>query len=92
MLLIAHTSPLISLIIIDRIGLLKELFTDYWLPKAVWNELDNHNELKTYSTALSLLSSHVRELESKYLLLASIDISEAEAMLLYKELKAMCFD
>ncbi len=35
MLLIADTSPLISLLVIDQLQLLDQLFEEYYLPRAV---------------------------------------------------------
>jgi len=36
MLLIADTSPIISLLVIDQLILLDQLFEEYYLPRAVW--------------------------------------------------------
>ncbi|HYG38922.1 MAG TPA: DUF3368 domain-containing protein [Cytophagales bacterium] len=88
MILIADTSPLISLIHLDKLELLDQLFQEYYLPEAVWEELSNHQELAKFKKSLKTLSSKRKQLNSKYLLLTSIDKGEAEAILLFKELKA----
>lgn len=88
MLLIADTSPLISLLVIDQLQLLDQLFEEYYLPKAVWDELNSHNELLDYSDQLSLLSLRVKEIHSIYVPMPGIDVGETEAIILCKEMQA----
>lgn len=88
MLLIADTSPLISLLVIDQLQLLDQLFEEYYLPRAVWNELNSHNELLDYSDQLSLLSRRVKEIHSIYVPMPGIDVGETEAIILCKEMQA----
>ena len=88
MLLIADTSPLISLLVIDQLQLLDQLFEEYYLPRAVWNELNSHNELLDYSDQLSLLSLRVKEIHSVYVPMPGIDVGETEAIILCKEMQA----
>lgn len=35
-LLVADTSPIISLLLIEQFGLLEQLFPDFLIPQAVW--------------------------------------------------------
>lgn len=88
MLLIADTSPLISLLVIDQLNLLDQLFEEYYLPKAVWDELNSHNELTDYADQLSLLSLRVKEINTVYVPMPGIDVGETEAIILCKELQA----
>ena len=88
MLLIADTSPLISLIAINKLNLLQKLFPDFVLPFAVWDELKSHNQLKTYKKDLDILSPHIKKPESKVITIPGIDIGETEAIQLYIELDA----
>lgn len=88
MLLIADTSPLISLLVIDQLNLLDQLFEEYYLPKAVWDELNSHNELTDYADQLSSLSLHVKEINTVYVPMPGIDVGETEAIILFKELQA----
>lgn len=88
MLLIADTSPLISLLVIDQLNLLDQLFEEYYLPKAVWDELNGHNELSFYTDQLSMLSLRVKEINSVYVPMPGIDVGETEAIILCKELQA----
>ncbi len=86
MVLIADTSPLISLIIINKSDILKKLFPDFLLPLAVWEELDSHVQLKSYAKELNFLYQHVKILKGNQLIIPGIDKGETEAIQLYIEL------
>ena len=88
MLLIADTSPLISLLVIDQLNLLDQLFEEYYLPKAVWDELNSHSELTDYADQLSSLSLRVKEINTVYVPMPGIDVGETEAIILCRELRA----
>lgn len=88
MLLIADTSPLITLIVINKLDLLKKLFPDFFLPLAVWEELVSHNQIKTFKKELDFLKQHVKKTKSSSLTIPGIDRGETEAILLYIELGA----
>jgi predicted nucleic acid-binding protein len=87
MLLIADTSPLISLILIKKFDVLEAVFPNYIIPAAVWNELMKHNEIRAFEKELTILSKKVRTIKN-YFPLSGIDKGETEAIILYKELKA----
>jgi predicted nucleic acid-binding protein len=57
--LVADTSPLISLILIDKLNLLFSLFNEVFIPPAVLYELPNHNELSAYKKELQLLAANI---------------------------------
>jgi uncharacterized protein len=88
MLLIADTSPLISLIVINELNILKKLFPDFSLPLAVWNELESHNQLKSFEKELDFLNKHTRIPISKPITIPGIDVGETEAIQLYVEMDA----
>lgn len=52
MLLIADTSPLISLLLIQQLELLERLFSEYYIPQAVWEELQTHQEIASFQNEL----------------------------------------
>ncbi len=87
MLLIADTSPLISLILVNKLDVLEKVFPNYVLPEAVWDELNNHNEIRSFKKELNQLSKKVKQVKN-YFSLSGIDIGETEAIILYKELNA----
>ena len=87
MLLIADTSPLISLILVKKFDILAKFFPNYVIPEAVWNELNSHNEIHDFDKELTELSKKVRQVKN-YLPLSGIDKGETEAIILYKELDA----
>ena len=88
MLLIADTSPLISLIIINKLDILKKLFPDFLLPLTVWEELDSHVQIKSFTKELNFLFQHVKIIKGNQLIIPGIDKGETEAIQLYIELGA----
>ena len=88
MFLIVDTSPLISLIVINKLNLLKELFPEFNLPNAVWEELEAHNQLKLYKKELDFLKQYVNKSISSPITIPGIDKGETEAIQLYIELNA----
>ncbi len=83
MILVADTSPIISLLLIEKIELLEKLYGEYCIPNAVWLELQNHNAIKSFSLELSAISKKVRKLPYNVLPINGIDIGETECILLY---------
>jgi len=88
MILIADTSPLISLITINKLDILQKLFPDFLVPLAVWEELDAHVQIKSYTKELDFLYQHVKVLKRNPLIIPGIDKGETEAIQLYIELDA----
>jgi len=87
MLLVADTSPLITLFLLDKFDLLAVLFPNFVLPQAVWAELNKHNEIRSHKEELLKCSERVRQIKNFYSL-SGIDKGETEAIILYKELNA----
>ncbi|MBN2835508.1 MAG: DUF3368 domain-containing protein [Candidatus Delongbacteria bacterium] len=89
MLIVADSSPLISLAIIERLGLIKELFTEFFVPEEVYQELTLRN--KAYNELfVSFLSHHTKKVHNPMALTGLdmvIDKGEAEAIILALENK-----
>jgi uncharacterized protein len=85
--LVADTSPLISLIVINKLSVLTDLYEEVYLPKEVWDELNVHLEIATYREDLLRLSYFVKSVDTPFYN-AKIDKGELEAIALYKQLNA----
>ena len=85
--LIADTSPLISLIVTNKLPLLFKLYNEIYLPKAVWDELNNHIEISIFKDEMSSLSPLVKEVEVN-MVFSAIDKGEIEAITLYQMMNA----
>ena len=86
-LLIADTSPLISLLLIGQFETLESLFPSICLPQAVWEELNSHNEIRMYKNELNRLSLKVRTVRYHFPI-SGIERGETEAIILCQELGA----
>lgn len=87
MLLIADTSPIISLLLIEQFEVLEHLFPEFLIPHAVWEELRSHHEISIYEDALNRLVPKVREI-TYHFPISGIERGETEAIMLYRELHA----
>ncbi len=87
MLLIADTSPIISLLLIERLNVLEQLFPEFLLPQAVWEELQSHHEISIYEDELKRLAPQVRKI-TYHFPISGIDRGETEAIMLCRELQA----
>ncbi len=87
MLLIADTSPIISLLLIEQLKALEHLFPEFLIPQAVWEELCSHHEISVYQDELNRLAPKVREI-TYHFPISGIDRGETEAIVLYRELHA----
>lgn len=85
--LVADTSPLISLIVIDKLPVLTALYSEIFIPNEVWNELNTHLELAVYKKELLTLSHFIKTVEIPFYA-PQIDKGELEAIALYKQLHA----
>ena len=86
MILIADTSPLISLILSEKLQIIELLFGDFFIPVGVWDELNSHNELNNYKKDLLFLSKKIKITQSFFIEISGIDKGETEAVIMYKEL------
>jgi predicted nucleic acid-binding protein len=86
-LVVADTSPLISLAVIDKLDILDKFFPKLYLPAAVWQEISAYAErlnipqIKRYKT-------RVRNIKNAEASISFMDRGEAEAIVLCREMKA----
>ncbi|MCA1750522.1 MAG: hypothetical protein LC670_01820 [Flavobacteriales bacterium] len=87
-LVIADAGPVISLALADALGLLHEIFEEFCIPQAVWEEVTRDQNTKFYLDILSTFEGRVRSIAGKNYLSSLLDYGESEALILYKELNA----
>jgi predicted nucleic acid-binding protein len=85
--LIADTSPLISLLVTNNLHILFKLYNQIYLPRAVWNELNSHIEIAVFKNEMSILSTLVKDVKLN-LVYPGIDKGEIEAIVLYQKMNA----
>jgi len=85
---IADTGALISLIHLGKTDLIEKVFGEFFIPKAVWEELNAYDNPDFDRTALVKLESKVLQINSKNHLLMAMDYGESESVILYEELHA----
>ncbi len=87
MIIVADSSPLVSLAIISKLDLLTILFDEIYIPKAVFSEISVAN--KPYSDLFSKLSkTRILDVNNRIALLIlnkDLDLGESEAMILAME-------
>ena len=94
MTIISDTTPIISLIIINRIDLLEKLFGEVIVPEAVFRELTTNsvftNEAEIVKKSSFLKTTAVQNRKSLEILQAAsgLDDGESEAIILADELKS----
>jgi predicted nucleic acid-binding protein len=57
--LIVDTGPVISLLLIRKFDLLPTLFPEFYLPKAVFEELTKHQEIFVFKNELTYLEKRI---------------------------------
>ena len=92
MIVVSNSSPLIALAKIGKLHILKELFGEIIIPKAVWNEIVVKGKGKPgaeeVETSEWIKVREVKDRLSVEILKGEIEIGEAEAIILAKELNA----
>ena len=94
MIVVSDTTPLISLLKIDRIDLLEKLFGQVLIPQAVFEELTADERFKLEADQISskqfIIVKAVQNLESASILkrATGLDQGESEAIVLTDELNA----
>lgn len=85
--IVADSSPLISFAIIEKLDILPRLFTNIYIPKAVYNEMIIWD--KPYSTMLKLFSEgRIKFVQNRLavdMLRDDLDLGEAEGIVLALE-------
>jgi len=88
--IISNTTPIISLLKVDKLNLLKELYTKIIVPTAVYLEIESGKE-KPYYQDLTQIDwieiQEIRNTDSRDYFL-DLDEGEAEVLILAKELNA----
>ncbi len=87
MILIADSSALIALAIIDKLEILQKLFGKVYVPRAVYDEISKEN--KTEAKKLTkFCKNKVLDIETKINFNISLGKGESEAVILYQEQNA----
>jgi predicted nucleic acid-binding protein len=87
LLVVADTSPLISLAVIDKLEILDDLFEKIVIPEVVWQELIKYVDIlsipqvKKYQNRIISIKHATRSI-------ANIDKGESEAIFLFEEIHA----
>lgn len=74
--------------IIDKLGILDELFDRIYLPEAVWEELTRNKTTEHYSKVAEYCKEKVKGISGFNELTFIMDPGESESVILYKELNA----
>ncbi len=94
MIVVSDTTPIISLLKVNRLDLLKKLYGSVLIPRAVFNELTSNNDYQTEAEIISqsdFVECHdVRNTQALIILQAvtPLDLGESEAIILAQERQA----
>jgi len=86
---IADTGPIISLAVLNKLHLLTDIFDNVFIPKAVWNELTDDIQRTDYNKLVDFFSDKIKAISNINNLVFAMDCGEAEAVVLYQEIKAV---
>ena len=87
MILIADSSALIALAVIDKLEILEELFGEVYVPRAVYDEVSHQSKGESEKLA-RYCKDKVLDITSDVNLNITLGIGESEAIILYKEKRA----
>ncbi len=85
---IADTGAIISLIHLKQLHLIKKIFGDFYIPEAVWLELNSYDNPNFEKSQLEELAPRLVKIKSKNQLAIIMNAGEAESVILYEELNA----
>ena len=94
MIVVSDTTPLISLLKINRLNLLEKLYDTVFIPQAVFDELTSHEiyhrEAETISQAQFIECKTISNKQALKILqvITTLDLGESEAIILAQELNA----
>lgn len=94
MIIVSDTTPLISLMKVNRLDLLEKLYGSVFIPKAVFNELTLNRKFATeanvISTAEFITCKEITDITALKILqrVTLLDLGESEAIILAQELNA----
>jgi predicted nucleic acid-binding protein len=78
---------LISLALVGKLNILDQLFERYYIPQAVWDELQLYDHPDLNQSSFAPLKTHIQQITSVNYLINQMDVGEAEAMILYHEMR-----
>jgi len=87
MILIADSSALVALSIINKLDVLEKLFGKVYVPRAVYDEVIQENKAESYKLR-SYCKEKVLDIKSSVNLNISLGLGESEAIVLYSEKNA----
>lgn len=87
---VSNTTPILSLLKINSLHLLKELYQTIWIPLAVYREIESGKHKDYYQDLAKLDWIQIREISTTNAITTfpDLDEGEAEAILLAKEIPA----
>ncbi len=93
MIVVSNTTPLIGLASIHRLDLLRQLFGEIYIPQAVYDEVvikghKEDNAKRQVSMAMWIKRANVQDRLAVQVLLDEMDLGEAEAVVLAREISA----
>ncbi len=87
MILVADSSALVTLAIVDKLNVLESLFDDVCIPKAVYDEITVDHKIESKRLKV-FCEGKVKVIRQSFVFPVSLGVGESEAMTLYKELQA----
>jgi uncharacterized protein len=85
---VADTGTLISWGIVGKIEIINKVFDEFFIPYAVFEELEKYKNPEFPKKYMKLLQNHISEIKSKNHLALLMDYGESESVILYQELNA----
>jgi predicted nucleic acid-binding protein len=85
---VADTGAIISLVHVGQLGLIENIFGDYFIAEAVWQELQVYDNPGFDRSVLKDIEKRVIKIKSTNHLSMVMDFGESESVILYDELKA----
>ncbi len=87
MILIADSSALVALSIVDKLDILEQLFGEVYVPRAVYQEVSKENKAEAYKLK-NYCKNKVLDIKSNVNFNISLGQGESEAIILYNEQNA----
>jgi len=87
MILIADSSALVALSIVDKLDILENLFGEVYVPRAVYNEVNQKDKAQSHKLA-NYCKNRVLDTKSSINFNISLGQGESEAIILYSEKNA----
>jgi predicted nucleic acid-binding protein len=87
---VSNTTPIISLLKLNQLEILRELYTEVIIPKAVYLEIENGKHKEYYQDLSKLSWIRIQKIQDKLSLnyFLDLDAGEAEAIILANEIGA----